>query len=246
MKKPQITIVHCSDPHVEPNQDGEIYLKNFKMVIEYINNLKPDVVVNTGDMGSKNEFLKCNNKIKVPSYYIPGNHDIEGDKQFLSSYRKIMGRDYWYYMKNNIHLIGLNSTTLNNSFPEEYEQQKEWLINILKNIPLEEKIVLFAHHLLFIENPKEAFASIKYWIIEPPAREEILNLILNFKILAYCCGHRHIPMVREYKGIKFIAAPAISYSLSGRKEDVGLNIIKIFQDDIFIETIKINDMAPKI
>jgi 3',5'-cyclic AMP phosphodiesterase CpdA len=225
-EKPLLTIAHCSDPHIAKDK-GE-YQRNFSAVIDYINKSKIDVVVITGDLVEnprKESFLLFKEyikKLKPPVLYLPGNHDIgnkpslEGrvTRESLSFYKKIMGDDHWHYIKNGVHLIGINSEILNSGFPEE-EEQRVWLEKTLKGIPSGEKVILFAHYPLF------------------------------YRVAGYFCGHLHIPMSKEAKGIKFVVAPAVSFSVSENKEDIGFNIIRVFPDEISLETIRIKDILNK-
>jgi alkaline phosphatase D len=255
-EKPLLTIAHCSDPHIAKDK-GE-YQRNFSAVIDYINKSKIDVVVITGDLvesPQKESFLLFKEyikKLKPPVLYLPGNHDIgnkpslEGrvTRESLSFYKKIMGDDHWHYIKNGVHLIGINSEILNSGFPEE-EEQRVWLEKTLKGISSGEKVILFAHYPLFRNELGEAPAKGNYWTIDPPARDEILYLLMRYRVAGYFCGHLHIPMSKEAKGIKFVVAPAVSFSVSENKEDIGFNIIRVFPDKISLETIRIKDILNK-
>lgn len=255
-EKPLLTIAHFSDPHVSSSK--EEHLKNFLIAISYINTLNPDMVVITGDLcdsPSKENFLLFKeylNRIIPPTYYVSGNHDIGNKsslnelgavtKNMLLAYKNDLREDYWYHKKNFIHLIGINSIILNSKFSEE-NIQYDWLKNTLGSIPSDQKILVFSHYPLFMNSRNEKSDSVRYWTIDPPAKNEILDLLSKFKITAYCCGHCHIPMIKQYDNIKFVFAPAISFSLSDKKEETGINIIKIFADNMSIETLYIKDIA---
>lgn len=256
MDKPLLTIAHCSDPHIAP--DKEEYHRHFSAVIDYINKSKVDLVVITGDLveSPKEEsfllFKEYIKRFKPLVLYLPGNHDIgnkpslEGKvtRESLFFYKKVMGEDHWHYNKNGVHLIGIDSVILNSDYPEE-ETQRTWLVKTLREIPPGEKILIFAHYPLFRDEPEEVPAKGNYWTIDPPARDVILYLLLRYRVAGYFCGHLHIPMSKEAKGIKFTIAPAISFSISENKEDIGFNIIKVFPDEILVETIRIKDMMEK-
>ena len=254
--RPLLTLIHCSDVHLAP--DRQACLNNFALVADYVNAFKPDVMVITGDLvdGRKglvrSEFQLFKdyiNKVNTPVLYVPGNHDI-GNKpglgnslsiERLSAYKEMLGSDRWYYEMNSVHLLGLNNVLLNSNFSEEREQ-REWLVRVLQDIPMEEKTLLFAHYPLFLENPEEALSDTHYWTVGLPAGEEQLYFLSQFKVTAYLCGHCHKAISREYAGTKFIAAPAVSFSLTNEAESVGINIVRIYPDELSVKTIRLVDL----
>lgn len=75
-------IAHISDLHIGSNN-----AKSLEKIVDYIKIVKPDVVFITGDlideMSVKQEDLKSINTIKVPIYFIYGNHEHYMRKGFV-------------------------------------------------------------------------------------------------------------------------------------------------------------------
>lgn len=90
-------IVHLSDLHLKE------FGKNNCRLIKKINNIKPDIIVITGDMVCKRNnnysvLLNLLNKLKqnYPVYYSLGNHEIEQESKDLEK------------LKEQIKLLGVN------------------------------------------------------------------------------------------------------------------------------------------
>ena len=73
-----VTIAHISDPHV----GSPYFVPNMmQRVITELNELAPDVVINTGDLtneGYRQEYktwLAYADRIEAPMHTVPGNHD---------------------------------------------------------------------------------------------------------------------------------------------------------------------------
>ena len=87
----KLTIAHLSDTHF-----GAIYQKRFaKKIVNIINNqIKPDIVVITGDFFDNNlepeyEWISSFNEIAVPMLYVTGNHeDMIGKSKVLNIVKK--------------------------------------------------------------------------------------------------------------------------------------------------------------
>ncbi len=105
-------IVQISDVHL-----GHVYRENYLAdVVAKINNLNPEVVVITGDLfdgtdGSIDSFLSILNNIKVPVFFVTGNHEtyLGLDKVYTAIAKtKIMPlRDKLQNM-NGLQFIGID------------------------------------------------------------------------------------------------------------------------------------------
>src|SRR3954452_19514382 len=136
----QITDSHLSAGH-------QAFTENFDRVSEHIDDGRPDLVVNSGDLGFDGydhpgdlAFARArHDALTVPCRFLPGNHDV-GDNltpagappakpasdERLSLYRSLFGDDRWQFEAAGWCFIGLNSLIMNTALAAEQEQF-EWL-----------------------------------------------------------------------------------------------------------------------
>ena len=107
-------LIQVSDTHLGREQSW--FAPNFRAMARIVSALRPDLVVNTGDIsfdGAERDddlaFARgCHAELDVPFRAIPGNHDV-GDnpwrddgpetitEQRLERYRRHFGEDYWLH-----------------------------------------------------------------------------------------------------------------------------------------------------
>jgi 3',5'-cyclic AMP phosphodiesterase CpdA len=111
------TIVHLSDLHF-----GRIDLALVPPLIETITNIKPDLVVVSGDLTQRarsyqfREARAFLDLLPKPQVVVPGNHDVPLHNVFarffepLTKYRRYITDDLWpFYSDNEIAVLGVNT-----------------------------------------------------------------------------------------------------------------------------------------
>jgi len=126
-------LTQISDSHL--SRRYPTFSKNFHRVCEHIDTTRPDLVINTGDLGFDGfeypddlAFARSeHDALAIECRYLPGNHDL-GDNptevgppppQLASdahrqAYRSIFGEDRWRFDAAGWSFIGLNSLVMNN------------------------------------------------------------------------------------------------------------------------------------
>ncbi len=134
--KNKIKIVHISDLHIK--RDKKIY----KDLIGNINNIKPDLLLITGDSIENNKNLplldKLLSKINEPikKYAILGNHEYRGNVN-VNDLKKIFEKNGVKLLINNGEEITIKGTKINLWGADDYHpdfekfKYKENLINII-------------------------------------------------------------------------------------------------------------------
>lgn len=108
-----LRVVHFTDLHYNSTIDKD----SFNNVISKINNLKPDIVIFTGDLVSEedlltdediNDLIEALNKINctINKYVVRGNHDYHHDY-----FNKVFDKTDFIFLDNNYDLIYYNSLT---------------------------------------------------------------------------------------------------------------------------------------
>ena len=174
-----VRILQISDTHISAEHSD--FAENGAVIARAIAELKPDLVINTGDLSMNGaisavdlELAKSwHDKLGVPVLTVPGNHDVGDtfenrsdqvlDTARVAQFRTIAGPDRWTHDIDGWRLIGLNAMLFGTGHPEE-EVQFEWLAGAVET---DAKIAIFMHKPLFIDQPDEGPRG--YWTVVPTA-----------------------------------------------------------------------------
>ena len=157
--------VKGSKPGAEYVNDLTFEVECLKAAVAKVNELKPDIVVFTGDQ----VHLPCNNEQwdafvqgiadidqSIELYHIPGNHDhvvkdgTADPAEFISRF----GSDRFAVKKGSVNVVGINTSLI--YFDSALEQdQMVWLEETLENTEESEVTLIFGHHPFFCENIDE-------------------------------------------------------------------------------------------
>ncbi len=111
----QTTIVQLSDTHIGLARAPE-GSANLRKAVQMINQLNPDAVVLTGDIGERpsawDEARDILKGLRSKVYFIPGNHDVHSND--VDRYRQAFGEDYYKIRVKNVTIYALDSQLLGN------------------------------------------------------------------------------------------------------------------------------------
>lgn len=97
----------------------------FAEAIKKLNLMQPEFVISVGDLidgytedpkvwnKQWNEFDALVNKLAMPFYYVPGNHDTSNEL-LTTAWRERHGKDYYHFIYKNVLFIVLNTDELKN------------------------------------------------------------------------------------------------------------------------------------
>jgi hypothetical protein len=92
----------------------------FKQAIDKVDLMQPEFVVSVGDLidgytedpkiwnAQWDEFDAIVDKLDMPFYYVPGNHDTS-NKLLTEAWRKRLGRDYYHFKYKDVLFLALNT-----------------------------------------------------------------------------------------------------------------------------------------
>ncbi len=255
MKNQTFFFIQMSDPQfgMFPTK-GDIFQETqlFEKAIAYANRLAPAFVINTGDMindpSDENQLTVALSTMKkidksIPSYVIPGNHDI-GDaptEQSLNWYRKSVGKDWYSFDYGKWHFIGLNSCIIANSehVAKDMEKQWEWLNHDLEKAASDSNlhIVVFMHHPLFLDHPEERD---DYFNIPKQTRQLCLNLFQKYNIKTIFSGHLHQNNLTTNSRLELITTGPVGMPLGSASS--GFRIVKVCADYIEHKYFSLDDI----
>lgn len=235
---------------ISANQNTDEEIKLYTETVWFINKVKPDFVVITGDFVNNrtdtsqiHAFKKITSLInkKIPVYLIPGNHDM-GQKptaKHIDFYYQYYDNDRFNFIHNNVQFIGINSCFINAGIEEE-EIQFNQLKEILESNPKNLSRIVFTHHPFFTQNIDEKDS---YSNIPQPKRSEYMNMFSENNVVAIFAGHYHNNAEGSYKGVSMITTSAVGKQLGQAKS--GFRVIKVYPDSLKHEYIEIENL-PKV
>jgi 3',5'-cyclic AMP phosphodiesterase CpdA len=234
---PAFRLTQISDTHLArrlPALTG-----NFDRVRDYIDATRPDLVVNTGDLGFDGpgnrddlEFAgSLHQALAAPCRYLPGNHDI-GDnptrigavpsqpvtEQNLQAYRAIFGDDRWRFEAAGWCFIGLNSLIMNTGLSSEAEQF-DWLAAELGHAGAR-PVALFLHKPLFLDspdNPELVATSFRY--VPMPARSRLVAMFGAVDLRLVASGHVHQRRDFTLGHVRHLWAPSAGFIVPDAKQE---------------------------
>ena len=216
---------------------------NFERIAGYIDATRPDLVLNSGDIGFDGpsapedlEFARTlHDALPVPCRYLPGNHDI-GDNptqagpapsQLVSetarqTYISVFGDDRWRFDAAGWCFIGLNSLVMNSGLVSETEQF-DWLAGELANTG-GKPVALFLHKPIFLNGPDDpelAASAIRY--VPMPARRRLIEMLRAVDLRLVASGHVHQRRDFTFAHTRHVWAPSAGFIISdARQERIGI------------------------
>jgi 3',5'-cyclic AMP phosphodiesterase CpdA len=231
---------------------------NFARVSEYIDATRPDLVINSGDVGfdgptSPDDLAYArtlHDALPVACRYLPGNHDV-GDnptqigplpsqpvtEKKRQAFISVFGDDRWRFEAAGWCFVGLNSLVMNSGLVSEAEQF-DWLACELAAAG-GKPVALFLHKPLFLDTPDDPeleVSAIRY--VPMPARRRLVDMLRTADVRLVASGHVHQRRDFTHRGVRHIWAPSAGFIISdARQERIGIKEVGLveyrFQPDSF-------------
>ena len=213
--------------------------QNFDRVREHIDATRPDLVINTGDLGfdaptSRDdlEYAKSlHDALPVPCRYLPGNHDI-GDnptqvgpvstelvsEKGRQAYIALFGDDRWRFEAAGWCFVGLNSLVMNSGLVSETEQF-DWLAGELANTG-GKPVALFLHKPIFLnapDDPELPASAIRY--VPMPARRRLVEMLRAVDLRLVASGHVHQRRDYTFGHTRHVWSPSAGFIISDKRQE---------------------------
>ncbi|MDL2246861.1 metallophosphoesterase [Methanobrevibacter sp. OttesenSCG-928-K11] len=230
-------IVHISDLHIcKYHFNEEVFLK----AVDEINELKPDMILLTGDItneGYYREFLKAKEYLSLfdaPLYAIPGNHDSRN--LGYESFEELIGERSWRLTKNNnFTVIGVDSSSPDVNGGNIGRPQQLWMDSQLDECLNDSNFTIVAMHHHVIPIPE---TGRERNVLSDAG--DILKTLIDHKVDVVLCGHKHVANIWEMNGTLFINAGSLSSTKIRGKDLNSYNVYNISDENIEIYLNKIN------
>jgi len=222
-------IVQLSDIHV-----GSQFLESvFSKVLQEVNEIKPDVILITGDLtneGLISEYEKCKKLISKLTckkiFTISGNHDYRNSGYLV--FKKFFPFETINELGKDVILVTVGTARPDRNEGEVGYRQNLWLERTMKKYQNKVKILAMHHHLVGIPDT----GSDRVTVIDAG---DVLRTILDTNVDLVLCGHKHRPWIWNFKGLSIVNAGTASSDRSRGLFENTYNIITIKDKKIQVD-----------
>jgi len=254
----QITVVQLSDTHIGDTHAPHA-ADNLRRAVEMANDLHPDAVIVSGDIGESpkdwEEAKGILGKLHADVHYAPGNHDVHS--RDLERYRGAFGKDYYQFDVKFATFVVIDSELLGNydvyesktplplSPESEDESQRmfAWLDGLRKETGSKGEVVIGVQHIPAFRDEDYPPDTKPYWVISEPYRSREMNVLRKLGIKHMLVGHWHNGRVFEREGITWHVAPATSWLPWGGKLGFAVHHINL-HGDVQTEFVSLRGAVP--
>jgi 3',5'-cyclic-AMP phosphodiesterase len=215
----QITDTHISTPG-SVNDAQLLTAEHLERAVAHLNGLtrKPDVVIATGDLverGEPEEYVRFRaivDRLTMPLYVIPGNHDARealasafADGGYLPN-----GDAFLHYTVDKwpVRLIGLDTQIPGQPGGRLCEERLRWLDARLSEVPAQPTVV-FMHHPPFVTGLQAMD------VMGLDGKEELAEIVRRHpQVERLLCGHVHRPVTRRFGGTVASTCPSTAHQIA--------------------------------
>jgi 3',5'-cyclic AMP phosphodiesterase CpdA len=222
-----VTIAHISDPHV-----GSPYFEQNLMnrVIVELNELDPDIIVNTGDLtneGYRQEYkawCAYRDRIRAPMVTVTGNHDAR-NVGYLH-FEELIGPRHWSTEVRGVRIVGVDSSEPDINDGQIGRERYEWIKHEF-GVPAELKVFALHHHLLPVPGTGRERSVVN-------DAGDLLEVLIESGVQLVLSGHKHVPYVWRLENVYIVnAGTCSSLRLRGYTKPC-YNIVEVEGDEVRI------------
>ena len=176
-----------------------------------------DFVIISGDISDKGDTMSLRmakrmlQKLRMPYYIIPGNHDVKWYLSGSVNFEAIFGDTKFDFTHNDVEFIGFTTAPLTKKgigFIQPADIQ--WIKNTLQKTGNKNPVILVTHYPL-------QTGDVDNW-------KEVLDIAKKYDVQAVLGGHYHLNAVFNYDGIPGIIGRT---TMRGNDPVGGYSIISI-------------------
>ena len=203
--------LHISSTNREPSEDLQLAVMDV--------NAQPgiDFVIISGDVSNLGDTLSLRmaknmlQKLKMPYYIIPGNHDVKWYETGSTNFIAVFGDTKFDFTHNGIAFIGFTTAPLNSKGTGFIQPEDlNWMKKMLEKEGNEKPVFVITHYPL-------QTGDVDNWM-------SLVNLLSDYNVQAALGGHYHRNVLFNYKGIPGIISRS---TLRGNDRVGGYSIFSI-------------------
>lgn len=228
-----VTIAHISDSHV----GSPHFVPNLmNRVIAEVNELKPDLVVHTGDVtneGLRGEYKNAAaylEEFESPLVAVPGNHDAKNVGYV--HFEDLIGPRHWRReLPEGVVVVGVDSSEPDLAEGQVGRERYPWIVEQF-SAPARLRIYAHHHHLLPVPGAGRERSTVA-------DAGDLLEVLIRSGVNLALTGHKHVPYVWRLESLYVSnAGTCSSLRLRGHTRPA-YNVIE-YSDD----TVKISQKHP--
>ncbi len=211
-----------TDIHISPTTTS---LEDLQASIDNINGQDDiDFVLVTGDISENGDYqalLTAKNeldKLKVPYYAIPGNHETKWSESGVTDFGKLFGSDRFYFEYAGFAFIGFNTGPIIRMMDGHVAKQDLIWIKEQLDTHAAGKPIIVATHYPVLDG------DVDNWY-------ELTDLLRQYPVKAIVGGHYHRNQLVDYDGIPAFINRS---NLRGKEANGGFSIYTVNQDSIVV------------
>ncbi len=247
------TFVQLCDPQFGMSAHGQVVKsskyyeqdkESLKQAVNQINELNPDFVIICGDFvhdandTTFSDFKAIVKDFTMPCYFAAGNHDVGNTPtdSTLKVYRKTFGKDYYKFNNKGMDFLVTNSLLWVNDVKNESLKHNQWFISkLIRSGKRHHPIIVIGHYPLYTNLPDE---EDHYFNLPKVKRQELLNLFVENKVLAYLSGHKHHLVVNTYQNIQMVTGASSSFNFDN--SPLGFRVWEVSKDSLMHYFVPLN------
>jgi 3',5'-cyclic AMP phosphodiesterase CpdA len=179
---------HISPTNPQPTEDLQNAVNdvNLQKNIDFV--LVSGDVSNLGDTASLNVAKKLFQKLKMPYYVIPGNHDVKWYETGATNFNSVFKDNKFTFSHKGFVFIGFTTAPLTNSAVGIIQQTDiDWIKTVLERTGTKTPVFVITHYPLLpgdVDNGKV-----------------LIDILLKYNVKAVLNGHYHRNVLLNYNGI---------------------------------------------
>lgn len=206
-------VIQISDIHIMPNESAlaSKHLANFERVIDFINSnadkINADLIIVTGDIShdgdvpSYERFFEVMNRVSLPFYLFPGNHDNKKNLQD-AALRQGGNYDINSFEDDEWRMLSIDSVVDNEDFGMVSKQALETLEQSIISSKNRKIAVFLHHHPIPVGTPIVDSCMLNN-------ADELLNLCQRLNVKFIGSGHAHTLFQRKVGETLVSVSPAV-------------------------------------
>lgn len=221
-----ITDLHIGAQHADADLQSVVNDINLKKEVAF--------VIATGDITEQGKTEDLNtakhilDKLNVPYYIVPGNHDTKWSESGAKVFSDLWKNDKFIFAYDKTVLIGLNSgIPWRGGGGHVAPEDLAWLDSLLSTIPPEKEILFFLHHQLDKE--------VDNWF-------KVTNLLAKKNVKEIFVGHGHANRVYNFNGLPGVMARS---TLTAKSKSWGYTLVDDRLDSLFFYEITKDTLTKK-
>jgi len=232
------TFIQIADPQLGIFEENsfEKGAALFEKTVAHINEIKPSLVIVTGDMHhiwqdevEQQAYFDILAKIDkdIPVYHVPGNHDIgDANKQeCLDLYHQRYGEDHYSFEFNNTTFLIMNTNFVMHDAKASEEAQFAWMEDVLSKAQGSDHIFVFMHCPIVTKGLDEPDG---YSAFPTEKRRRYVDLFKKYNVECLFAGHLHNYFDIDVEGLRLFTCGASGLPIGGFS---GYNVVNVTPDN---------------